>query len=649
MFLIPLFFLPVTSDFFDFQKQALLVFGTLTLLVLWALRSFLERKVTFFTTALDLPVILLAAVSLLSVSLRTPNKIDAFLIPGEAGAILAGGLLYFLITQTVRNKQRSLVSLLSSLLASGVVVSLVSIAASTGILEQTGFLPAFAKLRTFSLVGAPLPTLVFMVVLLPVALFVIWRSYKERKFTLSPLYSLVLAVLFLGVVAVSRVSFLGPLAERPKILPLATGWAVAVETLKVSPLGVGPGNFLTAFNKYRPISYNATDLWNIRFAASSNWYLHLFTELGILGLAVVLFLVWRVFWLGRWLRLVEGSAATKLVNQSIFITIALITLLFLLLPGNLVLIFLFFVFGGLLAVPVARERSVSFVEPRPFVPGAVFAAVLGLGVLVVALFAPIYRAEVTYKRALDAAVESRGKDLYDGVVRAINQSPRVARYHITLSQTNLALVNNLAQKKELTEEERRTVAQLAQQAIEQGKIAVSLNPQLSSNWENLAGIYRALSPIAKGAGDLALATLTQAVALEPMNPVSRISLGGIYFAANKFDEAVREFERAVVVKNDLANAHYNLAVALREGGDIERAIKEMERTFALVKPETQDYELAKAELENLKSKLPKAAGQSGETLQAPAPSPSPLVKPPIELSPEAAPPPTGSPAPTPVR
>ncbi len=639
IFLLPLFFLPITTDFFDFQKLALLVVGTLLLALVWALRGVVIGRLSFTTTIFDLPVVALALSSVLAAFVRTPNKMDAFLIPGTATLILSCTLLYFLITQTVRTDRARL--LVYVLFGSGIIVALVSAAASMGLLESVTILPAFMKQKVFSLVGAPLPTMTFVGVLVVLALGGIIRTVRAQQFLLSGLFVVLSVVFALSLGAVLLQAAPGKPAA-PKLLPLTTGWAIATEALKHSPFGVGPGNFIAGFMQYRPVEFNQTDVWNLRFAVSSNWYLQLFTEAGIVGLLVFVFLVWRIVRL-------------KTMDSSIRYTLYAILLLFLLIPANLLLLIIFYLLLALAGVvtartpvPYANPVNAEYGVPNTALPALVLVVVVGVAITVGIFGSRAYAAEMTYKRALSAAARNDGIALYNLMIEAIKRNPRVDRYRITYSQTNLALANTIAQKQDITDQDRQTITALVQQAIREGQGAVALNRESAINWENLANIYRSLIPFAQGADQWASTAYSQAIAFDPVNPLLRVALGGVHYGAGRFDEAIRSFELATIAKPDFANAHYNLAAALREKGDqssLERAVKEMEQVLSLVQPGTQDYQTAQRELENLKSKLPKTSTAGGETLQAPQPSPAPVIKPPLELPEEAGPPEGPTPSP----
>jgi tetratricopeptide (TPR) repeat protein len=107
-----------------------------------------------------------------------------------------------------------------------------------------------------------------------------------------------------------------------------------------------------------------------------------------------------------------------------------------------------------------------------------------------------------------------------------------------------------------------------------------------------------------------------------------------------WDEAIRSFEQAVSIKNDLANSHYNLSAAYREKGDFEKAASQMEMVIQLVPASSEDWSKAKAELEALNTHLKNKVQQTGnipsESLTTPEPLPAGL-KPPLTLPTDAAP------------
>ncbi|MDO8503841.1 MAG: tetratricopeptide repeat protein [bacterium] len=632
VFLLPLFFLPITPDFFDLPKLALLSIGVLLLLFLWTLEHYRSESWHIRRTPFDLPILAFVGALVLS-SLLSSSKLGAFVFPGTTTLITGASLLYFLLVQEIGVSQEKRAKIISMLLLSASISAFVSVLAGLGLFELVGknSFPAFLTQPTFGTIGGALPAISFWVLLIPLAV----EQFLEKKTKLVSLPSFVLLLLVLGVLVVGFYLLPGQ-AASPKILPLSTGWAIALETLKTQPFfGVGPGNFLEAFGRFRPVSYNFTDVWNLRFAVSSNWYLHVWTTSGLLGVAAFLWLVVRV------------AKTVRKKKEWANYSLLLACLTFLLIPGSLILIVAFYILLALLGSLEAKEGNIHFPAfggsgkrlfsvGLPLLSLAALAALLWFG-------GKIYVAETVYYQAISAAGRNEVTEAYKTFIKAIQQNPGRDVYRITYSQTNIAIANSLAGKKDLTDQDKQTINQLVQQAIREGKAAVVLNPRISANWENLARIYQALIPLAQGADQWAISSYQQAINLDPVNPILRIAFGGVFYSLQQYDDAIRTFELAVSAKPDFANAHYNLAAALKGAGATQKAIAEMEQVLKLVKEDSPDYQLAQSELNALRGQLAqKEATPSGKLseLTPPEATPSAKLEPKLNLPQEATPPAT---------
>lgn len=69
-------------------------------------------------------------------------------------------------------------------------------------------------------------------------------------------------------------------------------------------------------------------------------------------------------------------------------------------------------------------------------------------------------AEYDYAKALTAAGKNDGQLAYNTIVKAINLNPRSDKYHISLSQMDIAFASSIAQKKDLTDTDKNTITQL---------------------------------------------------------------------------------------------------------------------------------------------------------------------------------------------
>jgi thioredoxin-like negative regulator of GroEL len=654
VFLTPLMVLSVFPNPLSAPKLIILSFGVGLALFIKAIRVILKGSLEFSVGKFDIPVIILLVAYLASSILATPNKMEAFFVPGITTAIIASTLLYFLVSGLKEKEQKSLSVVV---FLSGVALSVVSLLSYSRAFEYIPQLPAFMKDPLFNTLGGQLPSAIFLITVLPlgIGLLVSQKDAAKKAFI-----GLATTLLILGL-GMSVYNLLPGKPAEPKLLDFDTSWSVAIDTIKASPvLGVGPGNYLSAFNQFRPLSYNQTDNWNLRFTSARNFYLTALTETGFLGAIALIFILLEVY---RRLKNIFGK--NKFTNKTFKEHVALISLVVLLISfiffaavqSHIVLLFVLLALSSQgrriklnLSAQATDENNMSSSSLATRLPAFLVGVPVIVALIVFAIFSGrALTAEATYKKGLDALIQNDGATTYELLRQAINTNPYVDRYHASYSQINLALANSIARNENVTDQDRETIAQLIQQAIREAKATVTLNPQRAGNWEILARTYQAIAPFAQGADQFTIETFNQAVALDPINPNLRISLGGTFYALGDYDSAIDTFKLAVLAKADHANAHYNLAFAYREKGEIEKAISEMTIVLSLADRESNDYELARTELENLEARRPISETEGTENLTPPQDAEEPVIKPPLELPEDAEPPaiPEVSPSPSP--
>jgi tetratricopeptide (TPR) repeat protein len=620
--LFAIFVLPRFSVYYTVPKEILGAVAISLVLILWSVRSVIKGEASFSIGKFDLGVLLIAVVYIISAVVKTPNKAEAFFFPGTVTFVIISCLSYFLINQ-FEKKTKDLI--LIALFTSGILLSISILFTQLGIFGKIPQLPAFMKSSLFNPVGGSLPAAIYLLCLLPIG---ITSIVKERDLVKRVFFGVASTFIVFGFV----VLMFGLLPGKPGslILPgMQTSWEILIESLKQSPVwGVGPDNYIAAFNLFRPIAYNQTALWLTRFSTANNYYFTLITEVGFAGLAAIAVLLIAVY------RVVMATLKQK--NWEI-ISLVLLVVLFALLPSAPVLIFFFM---ALLAVfSRSEEKSVSLSTGR--VPSAIVAAPILIGIIALWIFgAKAIGAELTYQKSLVALTNNDAKNTYNLMSSAILQNPYVDRYHASLAQVDMAIATSLAGNKNLTDTDRTNITTLISQAINEGKATVTLNPGRSANWELLAQIYASIMSFAQGADQFAVQTYTQAVALDPINPNLRVSLGGIYYALGSYDNAIDAFKLAVMTKSNLANAHYNLAIAYRDKKDYDNAISEMNTVLTLVTPGSADYTLAKSTLDAIqKNKAATVTTATTGNLTTPQKT-TEVIKPPLTLPQEATPPAT---------
>jgi tetratricopeptide (TPR) repeat protein len=637
--LLPVFVLPFYTSPTVVGKEILLVGGICLFILIWVIRMVIKGSLSFSVGKFDLGVLLLMVAYLVSTFLATPNKMEAYLLPGTTTFLIGGAFLYFLINQLGEKGKKGVVG---ALFASGIFLSLSVLLASLGIFAKIPQLPSLLRDPAFNPIGGNVSAIILLAVFSVLSLGLL---IKESDLIKKLFFGVSLVILLIGLAA-SVGSALPGKPQAFTALGMNTSWQISVDSLKASPfLGAGPANYLTAFNLFKPLAYNQTGLWQIAFTGASNFYFTLLTETGFLGLAalvVLLISVYKVFSED----LKAGINKQNLGGQVEKFSLVFLIVLFALLPvAPVLLVFLFpllAIYSGseskAVHLNVAASGSESRVASR--VPSIIVGIPFLAGIIAVLVFgSKILAAEATYKQSLDALSKNDAKGTFDLMTKAVSQNQNVDRYHASLAQIDMALANSIASKKDITDADKTTVTQLIQAGISEGKATVTLNPSRSGNWGVLAQIYRSIMSFATGADQYATQTYTQAVSLDPINPNLRIALGGTYYALGNYDSAIDAFKLAVLAKSDLANAHYNLAIAYREKKDYDNAITEMNTVLGLVAKDSQDYTTASSVLSDLqKAKAAVKPAASSQNLTAPQPAQSSNIKPPLTLPQEATPP-----------
>jgi len=615
------FVLPGFPSPYYIPKEIFLAVVISLALIISMVKSIIKGETKFATGKFDIAVILLMLVYILGSIVGATNKMEAFLYPGTTTFVILSALFYLVINQFTR-RGKNAVSL--ALFASGILLSISILFTQLGIFAKIPQLPAFMKDPTFNPLGANLQSIIYLLALLPIG---IAQIIKEKEAVKRLFFGVASAVIVFGVVLVG----INLLPGKPQavILPTwQTSWEVAIDTLKKSPLlGAGSSNYLSAFNLYRPISYNASNLWQVRFSSANNYYFTLITELGLLGLAAMVILLISIY------KKLSADYKNRAWEE---ISIVVLVVAFALFPTAPALIFLLM---ALLAVfSGSEEKTITIATNK--VPATIVAAPVFLAILALGFFGTkAVMAENYYNKSLEALSANNAKDTYNYMAQAEKMNPYVDRYHASMAQVDMALANSIATKKDITDADRTTITQLVQQAIAEGKATVTLNQTRSGNWEVLAQIYRSIMSFAEGSDQFAVQTYTQAVALDPINPDLRISLGGVYYALADYDNAISAFQLAVVAKSDLANAHYNLAAAYAAKKDYDKAITEMNTVLSLIPQGSDDYKTATTVLDQLKAQKP-ATTTTSENLTSPTTTEKTNVQPPITLPSEATPPAT---------
>lgn len=593
--LLPLFFLPTIQEQYEMAKWFAAVLVTLILVGMWTIRYLWTKNTTRFEVSnYTVGLFSMTIVSFVSLFFSSTNKYEALLTPMGPVAFATLTILSLVLSSLLDSATRK--QLRTYIYGMASVLGLIAVYQSIGIGKS--LFPAFPFLSDplWTPTGSSLATITILVSVLPILASDCRSQIKERK-ELTASLLIMMALLIVSGLGVTIWKFIPKIGMT--ILPLSTGWAITLDTLKSAKqatIGIGAENFLTAFNIGRPVSYNMSPLWNIRFTSNASFLLHVTTVYGLLGF-------------GASLLMLKSLIPRQLKSaESISLIICMVALIFT--PPSLAVLLTITVLT--LVSPHAHTREMHMGHIHPIWAKGILAflafGLLGFGVF---LIGREYMAQRIFYTSLQKAKENNGTETYNLQIQAIGLSKYVSVYHLIYSQTNLALAISLTnamnqpsanQTPEQKVKDQQLVAQLIQQSIREAKLATTLNPQSVLAWENLARIYNQLIDVAQGADAWTIASYQKAIELDPNNPILRFELGSVAMKQKKYPEAITLFQKSASLKPNYANAYYNLAYAYKEMGDDVKALETLRLTKTLIDSSSPDWEKITKDIESLEQK-----------------------------------------------
>lgn len=591
LILFPVFYLPITSESYEYNKMALLIVTVFLLFFLSILNIAKKRHITRRKSTFGIPLLLLAGIVSISTLFQSPNIVLALTTPLSVSTIVAGSILYFVLVHA--DMEDKIGRFMQILVFEAVIIAIFVILSFTGILPTSSFSPVGSLVSTFSFLSGILIYLISFIVAELMDKKLNWR-YK-----ITSLIPHIISFIFLLGTNVFLLSQLVT-DKKPLILPFSFGWIIFLETLKslrTLIFGVGSANFMTAFSLTKPFSFNATPQWNIIFTQSSSFVLNLATEAGLIAGLIYLIILFKSF------RLLSSSTSANLPYR---ISLIFVLILQIFLPSGMALFILTII---LLYLSADKSKISEFSFARTLLAKlsafTIIPIIVAVCAAVLYFAGKFYLAEVYFKNSLDHLVNKDGTAVYKDQDRAIAINPYLDRYHVAFSQTNLVLADNLAAKKDLSSTDKQNIPNLVKQAIDHARTAVILNRTNELNWDNLARVYSGLIGYAQGAENWSDYSFRGKLALDPTNPNTYIALSTLNLSLKNFPEAENMARRAVSLKPDLANAYYYLNLSLQGQKKYKEAYSELKVASSLVKPDSTDGKKIAGELEQLAKLVPK--------------------------------------------
>ncbi len=659
-FLIPLFFLPLTQNVLDFQKQILLLILVSISLFCFAIKVLTDGKATLNFHPLNLAIffsILIFGLSTLFSNSKTESFFGFPLPTSESYLTLLLLIFYFLLIVNLFEKHK----IFHLLFFFSVSIFLVTIVAILQIFGKFVLPFDFTKNISFNTVGSPTSLAVLLACFLPAVLVFLFSVSKRiikiffffqsllilfllglinvkiawflltsglilisvfwiiRKKTFKSAF--LISSLFLLAISVSSLflnfSFFPFQMPTEVLLGHDLSFEVAFKSLKEnSILGTGPGTFVYNFLKNKGTALNDTIFWNFRFSNSASKFLDILTTTGILGTLSFLTLIFYPLFLGI-VKLLRPTNEDPLILAT-FSSLAVLTISFFLYPANLVFIFFYFLLFACFINLISKEKKEISLEDNRLLTlllslTPLLILIFNLGIIL--LSAQRYAAETYYLKGVKELQMGNVDETIQKFEKAISIYPEIDLYFRDLSQVYLAKLSD-----KITKDDQNIQNEVAQ-SINFAKLATELNSINVANWSVRAFTYESLAGTTGGAEDWAIKTYDEAIKLEPSNPYYFTRKGVIILRKgilsqnetekkNFFSQAEENFKRAIELKSDYAPAHFQLAILWQTEGKIDEAISKLEETknfapfdtglafqLGLAYYRNRNYQKAKEELE----------------------------------------------------
>ena len=639
VFLLPILFLPWTSDVLDFNKQLVLVFLSFLALFAWMIKTIVTKKFSLNPSRIHIAVGVLFIVYFIS-TLLSLSKYGSFwgwpqVVSDSLLTIIGLSILYFLVSN-IFGKQKisklAIILCISGLLAliygffqvAGVFILPFSFSKSlffntigntatalgffTIVLLPLFFYYATQKKRTrFALYLA----IVFAVALLVVlnyaalwwlaiicsALIIIFgvqkRDYFNSWMLILPMFFLVVSLFF--VILKPHIGILPP-SPVEIYLNQKASLDIASQTLKSNPIfGSGPGTFSYDFLKYKNADFNKSSLWSLGFGSAASKILTDMAATGILGFLAILAIIASVIFYG-----IKYFFIDKKIDDShwplaisIFISFLVLSAGFFLFPGNVTLDFLFFFLAAaFIAITSAGHKEYRTESSAKMSVAVVFIIMLcfvfGLGFLV--LTGQKYAAEAYYVSGSAQWQAGNADQGLNSITEAVNLNPSSDLYFTQLARMYLSKLMQTVSDKSLSKDQlAKNVQSFSANAVNAAQAATNVNPKNINNWAIRGYIYQNLIGLVPDAGNWAIKSYDEAIKLDANDPYYPLQESNAYLQealaltqdkqADKpglLTKAKDQVQKAIQLKVDYSAAYSQLATLDQANGDTSQAIKDLE-------------------------------------------------------------------------
>jgi tetratricopeptide (TPR) repeat protein len=353
-------------------------------------------------------------------------------------------------------------------------------------------------------------------------------------------------------------------------------------------LGIGPNRFADAWRMYKDPSINETIFWDTDFTNGSGFVPTLFVNTGLVGgILIILFHLgflytgYRMFIRGSerdpyWFYIgVTSFASACFIWGMSYVYQSGATILFIgaLFTG------LTFVASGVLVPDSVKTVRLVVSRQRGFLLMSLFIIVIASTFVFLLSVGKQYVAEYTFNKA---EVTAKSIEEFERIASEAFLLYPDDRFVSTRAQIKLSEVNALLTKSDPTEEETQRFRSNIEQAQILVKEALSKDITNPDNHIILAGIYSSLSVAGiDGAKERALASLSEAERLDPINPGYHLIAAQMAARSGDLELARSKIIDSLRLKTNYTEALYLSAQLDIKEGDVESALATVRSIISL--------------------------------------------------------------------
>ena len=630
IFFLPLFFFPLSVSTLELNKMFLFYLLVFIAFLTWIINSVLRKELVIKHSFLNTLIIIFGLIYLLA-SIFSDDRFLSFigapLSHGSFLALLFFIIFYFLVTNTIRGIEEGW-QLLRLFLYSGILIVIFNLAQLFGV----HILPFdFTQNSAFNLVANSVSILaIYLVVLFVIGLGFLIRSTKQTERISSEVFLvLVFALLFFldqdigwyllifGLFA--WLVFLCMQSKRIKafwvILPTvlliislaflffsttSLTWLNPPTDLKLDYhttltitksslthsliLGSGPETFHYDFSAYRPVDYNNSILWQLRFDRSTNEFFQLIITAGFFAfLAFIIISLWYLIRVGKNI-LVSSAIKDEWYYQSvIFSGFLVIFLSGFLYPFSTATSFIFWfllALGGLflnrkeVKLNLQKSAGINFIFSLGFsllLIGAVSFIYFGMRIWLGDYY--LAQAQTTFEETNNPLLA------IEKLEKGVSLSPWLAAPHLALADGLMVSANYSVQQNDAA-----STGNLLNRAEQEIELAIKKEPKNVVVYEHAGEIYQLIS---KAGGSIAnekiIAVYEKAIERESNSPSLYLTLGSVYFSQAQIIQArIDNSQEPTGEESDLETATQNALEKIKRATELKSDYENAEQLYAQV-------------------------------------------------------------------